>query len=101
MPFEEDEKDPSIWFLDHSYLENMFRMFKKVNGERAAREGGREGSRDHGSWRGGKVEEEMAGACRQAAGRRRRQQGRWLHHQAVPGSWGGTCWLASRVHACP
>lgn len=31
MPFEEDEKDPSIWFLDHSYLENMFRMFKKVN----------------------------------------------------------------------
>lgn len=34
MPFEEDDKDPSIWFLDHSYLENMFRMFKKVNGER-------------------------------------------------------------------
>lgn len=32
MPFEEDEKDPSIWFLDHNYLENMFRMFKKVNG---------------------------------------------------------------------
>ena len=31
MPFEEDDKDPSIWFLDHSYLENMFRMFKKVN----------------------------------------------------------------------
>ena len=34
MPFEEDDKDPTIWFLDHSYLENMFRMFKKVNGER-------------------------------------------------------------------
>lgn len=33
VPFEEDDKDPSIWFLDHSYLENMFRMFKKVNGE--------------------------------------------------------------------
>lgn len=33
MPFEEDDKDPSIWFLDHSYLENMFRMFKKVNGK--------------------------------------------------------------------
>lgn len=32
VPFEEDEKDPSIWFLDHNYLENMFRMFKKVNG---------------------------------------------------------------------
>lgn len=33
MPFEEDENDTSIWFLDHSYLETMFRMFKKVNGE--------------------------------------------------------------------
>jgi hypothetical protein len=33
VPFEEDDKDPTIWFLDHSYLENMFRMFKKVNGE--------------------------------------------------------------------
>jgi 26S proteasome regulatory subunit N8 len=31
VPFEEDEKNPSIWFLDHSYLENMYRMFKKVN----------------------------------------------------------------------
>ncbi|GAB4822079.1 hypothetical protein N2152v2_009125 [Parachlorella kessleri] len=31
VPFEEDDKDPTIWFLDHSYLENMFRMFKKVN----------------------------------------------------------------------
>ena len=27
VPFEEDDKDPSIWFLDHSYMENMFRMF--------------------------------------------------------------------------
>jgi hypothetical protein len=33
VPFEEDDKDPSIWFLDHSYLETMFKMFKKVNGE--------------------------------------------------------------------
>lgn len=33
VPFEEDERDPSIWFMDHSYLENMFRMFKKVNGK--------------------------------------------------------------------
>lgn len=32
LPFEEDEKNPQIWFLDHSYLENMYRMFKKVNG---------------------------------------------------------------------
>uniref|UniRef100_A0A061S7F8 26S proteasome regulatory subunit N8 n=1 Tax=Tetraselmis sp. GSL018 TaxID=582737 RepID=A0A061S7F8_9CHLO len=31
VPFEEDEKDPSIWFLDHSYLESMHQMFKKVN----------------------------------------------------------------------
>lgn len=39
VPFEEDERDPSIWFLDHSYLENMFRMFKKVNGEGGRRQG--------------------------------------------------------------
>ena len=32
VPYEEDERDHSIWFLDHSYLENMSRMFKKVNG---------------------------------------------------------------------
>lgn len=31
IPFEEDENDPNIWFLDHSYLEQMFKMFKKVN----------------------------------------------------------------------
>jgi len=31
LPFEEDDKDPKIWFLDHNYLENMFAMFKKVN----------------------------------------------------------------------
>lgn len=32
VPFEEDDKDPTIWFLDHTYLETMFAMFKKVNG---------------------------------------------------------------------
>ena len=32
VPFEEDEKDPSVWFLDHNYVENMNEMFKKVNG---------------------------------------------------------------------
>lgn len=32
VPFEEDEKNPKIWFLDHNYHENMFSMFKKVNG---------------------------------------------------------------------
>lgn len=31
VPFEEDEKDPSIWFLDHSYHETMYAMFKKIN----------------------------------------------------------------------
>ena len=32
VPFDEDEKDKSVWFLDHDYLENMSTMFKKVNG---------------------------------------------------------------------
>ena len=32
VPFEEDEKDPLIWFLDHNYFENMYAMFRKVNG---------------------------------------------------------------------
>eukprot|EP00158_Paraphelidium_tribonemae_P005567 Partr_v1_DN27408_c2_g1_i1_m72357 putative Proteasome (Prosome, macropain) 26S subunit, non-ATPase, 7 len=31
VPFEEDEKDSNIWFLDHNYLEAMWDMFKKVN----------------------------------------------------------------------
>lgn len=31
VPFEEDEKDPSVWFLDHNYVESMREMFKKVN----------------------------------------------------------------------
>lgn len=31
VPFDEDERDKSVWFLDHDYLENMFGMFKKVN----------------------------------------------------------------------
>ena len=33
VPFEEDERDPSVWFLDHNYVEAMNDMFKKVNGE--------------------------------------------------------------------
>jgi hypothetical protein len=36
VPFEEDDHDPTIWFLDHSYLEQMYKMFKKVNGETAS-----------------------------------------------------------------
>jgi 26S proteasome regulatory subunit N8 len=31
VPFEEDLHNPTVWFLDHNYLENMFWMFKKVN----------------------------------------------------------------------
>jgi len=31
LPFEEEDSNSSIWFLDHNYLENMFAMFKKVN----------------------------------------------------------------------
>uniref|UniRef100_A0A2I2YMF8 MPN domain-containing protein n=1 Tax=Gorilla gorilla gorilla TaxID=9595 RepID=A0A2I2YMF8_GORGO len=31
VPFDEDDKDNSMWFLDHDYLENMYGMFKKVN----------------------------------------------------------------------
>jgi 26S proteasome regulatory subunit N8 len=33
VPFEEDEKDPSVWFLDHNYVEAMNDMFRKVNGK--------------------------------------------------------------------
>jgi 26S proteasome regulatory subunit N8 len=32
IPFEEDRKDPSVWFLDHNYHEELFLMFRKVNG---------------------------------------------------------------------
>lgn len=31
VPFEEDENDSSVWFLDHNFLENMMDMFRKVN----------------------------------------------------------------------
>lgn len=31
IPFDEDEKDREVWFLDHEYLECMYNMFKKVN----------------------------------------------------------------------
>ena len=33
VPFEEDDKDPRTWFLDHNYIESMNDMFKKVNGK--------------------------------------------------------------------
>jgi len=31
VPFEEDPRNPGIWFFDHNFHENMFGMFKKVN----------------------------------------------------------------------
>jgi len=31
VPFEEDDQNANIWFLDHNFLENMGAMFKKVN----------------------------------------------------------------------
>ena len=31
VPFEEDLKDSSIWYLDHMYHERLYAMFKKVN----------------------------------------------------------------------
>lgn len=31
VPFEEDEKNPNVWYLDHNYMENMYAMFRKVN----------------------------------------------------------------------
>jgi len=31
VPFEEDMRDPQVWFLDHNFHENMYAMFKKVN----------------------------------------------------------------------
>ena len=34
VPFEEDPKDPSIWYIDRQYVEDMFGMFKKVNGQK-------------------------------------------------------------------
>jgi 26S proteasome regulatory subunit N8 len=31
VPFEEEEQDSSVWFLDHNFLESMWAMFRKVN----------------------------------------------------------------------
>lgn len=31
VPFDEDDRDPKVWFVDHDYLENKYQMFKKVN----------------------------------------------------------------------
>lgn len=31
VPFDGEEKEKDVWFLDHEYLENMYTMFWKVN----------------------------------------------------------------------
>ncbi|CUV07276.1 unnamed protein product [Cryptosporidium hominis] len=31
LPFEEDSRDPTVWYLDHNYHEQMYLMFKKIN----------------------------------------------------------------------
>jgi len=31
VPFEEDESNGSIWFMDYTYHENMYAMFRKIN----------------------------------------------------------------------
>lgn len=33
VPFDEEEKNKDVWFFDHEYFENMYSMFKKVNGK--------------------------------------------------------------------
>ncbi|EDS27006.1 26S proteasome non-ATPase regulatory subunit 7 [Culex quinquefasciatus] len=30
VPFDEDDKDKSVWFLDNDYLENTYGIFKKL-----------------------------------------------------------------------
>ncbi|KAG0678064.1 proteasome regulatory particle subunit [Pichia californica] len=31
IPYEEDETNSDIWFLDHNYIDSMMEMFKKIN----------------------------------------------------------------------
>ena len=31
IPFEEDPREKSVWYIDHLYLEKMAHMFNKVN----------------------------------------------------------------------
>lgn len=31
IPFEEDARNPEVWFLDHNYIDSMGDMFKKIN----------------------------------------------------------------------
>ena len=40
VPFEEDPADASIWFLDHAYAEQMYRMMQFSNPTRKKKSGG-------------------------------------------------------------
>ena len=31
LPFEEDQTDKKVWFVDHVYSEQMLEMFQKIN----------------------------------------------------------------------
>lgn len=31
IPYEEDDSNPNVWFLDHNYIDSMMEMFKKIN----------------------------------------------------------------------
>ncbi|CAI5759903.1 unnamed protein product [Candida verbasci] len=31
IPFEEDDKNTNVWFLDHNFIDSMGEMFKKIN----------------------------------------------------------------------
>ena len=31
VPFDEDDSDQTVWYLDHNYMEQMAAMFRKVN----------------------------------------------------------------------
>jgi 26S proteasome regulatory subunit N8 len=31
VPFEEDRRDPNVWFMDHNYLDEMAGMFRRIN----------------------------------------------------------------------
>jgi hypothetical protein len=33
LPFAEDPSDPRVWFLDHFYLDRMYKLFRKVTSE--------------------------------------------------------------------
>jgi len=33
VPFEEDLKEPDVWFFDHIYHEQMFNMLRRINGK--------------------------------------------------------------------